>query len=168
MLQAPQDVLKNRLVKISPDRTLAFIEPADLGAVAADFHIAPAAAVVAAGVQEEPPAGFGLARPHTVQVGRGQQVNGRTNDGPENAIANGFAFVLLVPLPFETVRSPAQTKVARDAPPFAADFIEIRGRRIVLLQDCGKNTVEYFPESTSTVQNFGGWRTLDAVRKPAE
>ena len=53
---------------------LAAVVPPRLRLVAARFHIAPAAAVILADIQEEPAAIFGCAGSYPVQFVRGQQV----------------------------------------------------------------------------------------------
>ena len=53
----------------------AAIMSASLSLVAAGLHIAPAAAVVLADIEEEPAAIFGGTGPHVAQFIRGQQVS---------------------------------------------------------------------------------------------
>ena len=78
--------------------------PPRLGAIAAPAHIAPLAAAIAAGIEEQPAAApIVRAHPHAIQLLAGQQVRGRANDPPQHLIER---FVRTVPRPIETTGCP--------------------------------------------------------------
>jgi len=74
---------------------LTAIVAARLGLVAAGLHIAPAAAVILACIEEEPATILGGAGAHVLQPVRGQQIGCGANDLPEQHIQ--LAFFLPVP-----------------------------------------------------------------------
>ena len=53
---------------------LAAVMPARFGLVAAGLHVAPAATMILADIQEEPATIFSVAGPYIMQFVRGQQV----------------------------------------------------------------------------------------------
>ncbi len=149
---------------------LALVKTPDLGAVSAYFHVAPAAAVVAAGIQEKPLAAFRLAGTDTVQVRRSQQIKSGAKNWPQNAVAGSFILIVGDPLPFEAGVSAPQVKVFGYPAPFAANFIQMVSRGILLLYDCGKTAVQCFADLTDTLQDFfcGGRVVRMPMCQPAE
>jgi len=153
-LASQRPSLKVRTLGVRPRGALAFVKAPDLGTVSAHFHVAPAAAVVAAGIQEKPLAVFRLAGADTVEVGRSQQIKSGAKNRPQNAVAGSFIFVVGNPLPFEAGLSATKVKVFGHPAPFAANFIQMVSRGILLLHDCGKNAVQCFADLTGTLHDF--------------
>jgi len=80
------------LLRLGPAPFL--IKPAGLGAVAAVFHIAPATALIAAGIQKKPAAGRIETGLDPFQfVRRHQQVRGGTDHRVQNPIQGTFVAV---------------------------------------------------------------------------
>ena len=64
----------------------ALVMPAGFLAVAADFHVAPAAGAVLALVDEEPGTGIGSAFSYSVHIRRSEEFGGRVGDGPQRGL----------------------------------------------------------------------------------
>src|SRR5258708_33626803 len=132
-LSPPIPLLHPRLVG-----ALAGVVGAGLGAAAADFHLAPAAAVVLGEVEEEPAAVPAAALLDAGQLRRRQQIRGRACDRPEHAVEGGPA---LVPDPFEAGLAWCYQRMAERAGESLVEDGEIAGIGLAAVGEGGEAAV---------------------------
>src|SRR5512146_2792799 len=97
-----------------------------LGSITAARHIAPAAAAIAAVIQEQPLAIRRLAPAHQLQFLGGKQLRGRLRDGPQNVLERILATAL--PLPAITAIGSCQAAVSHGLDSGLGDSFNILAR----------------------------------------
>jgi len=121
---------------------LPVVMPSRLLAIAAGLHRAPAAAAVAAVIQEEPIAIRSLAFANFLQVRRGQQLRRRLRDRPDDSLQ----ITVIVPLPAVaavlTNNTPMPQRIAR----CLADQLDVRGGRWFAIRQRQERTEDGFPQ----------------------
>jgi len=135
---------------LGADSFLPIVVPVKLGAVPTSRHIAPAAAVTLARVQEEPLAAFREACAHKGQLLRRQQIDSRTRNRPQHAIE----LAQLVEFPFEAVSCRHQMHMPRRRLRIGIEPRKRSRRNRPLVDDRPEDVVDRFAQFPAPGQNL--------------
>ena len=128
------------------------VMPAGLLAVAADFHIAPAAAAVAAVIEKQPAAIRSLAEAHSPQILGGQQLSGRLRRGPRDSLQRSPA--IGPPLPSVSAVGRNQATMAQRLQRAIVNHVEIAGGDSLFLRDGQEHTIRRFAQGKCCSQSL--------------
>lgn len=114
------------------------IKPADLGAVAAALHVAPAAVVILAGIEKEPFTVLGRAGADEGQLVGDKQIGGGAGDLPEKNIE----VIEVVEAPLENTIAWDQAQMCRGDASVCIECGESGGRYGAMIDDGPEDVVD--------------------------